>query len=259
MTLATLNLDPVSSSSQKRCRVAMYSDDTMGTGHFHRNLFVAQALSRSNPNTEILLIFGSRQDAAFEFPPGTDTLTLPAIYKNFNGRYQSRNLPVSLPELVRLRSSTICAALEAFKPDLLIVDNVPRGMNQELDATLKTLQTRGETRCVLGLHDVLDGSALIQDQWCKAANEQAVADYYDAVWVYADSATNAPFDLKSLIAKFFAKVRYVGDFFRGGQSAGSTHDGGDSNAPNRLSVLVRELLDLSTVSYPHLAPSGSQY
>ena len=191
-------------------RVALYSHDTMGLGHIRRNLLVAKALSLINPEVQILLINGVREAARFELPSNTDVLTLPAVYKRLDGRYRSRSLQVSLPELIRLRSNTICAALESFIPDILIVDNVPRGMGEELDVALATLCTHGRTRCVLGLRDVLDEPALVQSQWRKAANEQVILDYYDSVWVYGDSAVYDTVREYRFSPEVAAKVRYVG-------------------------------------------------
>ena len=49
----------------------------------------------------------------------------------------------------------IRAALDAFKPDIFIVDKLPRGVCRELDPALELLRRTG-TRCVLGLRDILD-------------------------------------------------------------------------------------------------------
>ncbi len=83
-------------------------------------------------------------------------LALPPLAKGADGHYTSRTLDVALQDLIGLRSHTIRAALEAFDPDALIVDNVPRGAMRELDGALQHLRLRGRTRCVLGLRDVLD-------------------------------------------------------------------------------------------------------
>ena len=137
-------------------RVALYSHDTMGLGHARRNLLIAQALATGASPPTILLIAGVREVTAFPLPPGTDQLTLPALGKSADGRYHARSLGLSLAEIVSLRQRTIAAALEAFEPDVLIVDNVPRGAVRELDPALAQLRRSGRTRCVLGLRDVLD-------------------------------------------------------------------------------------------------------
>ena len=173
-------------------RIALYSHDTMGLGHMRRNLLLAQSLCESSPNVIILMIAGAREAAAFPMPPNVDCLTLPALSKNRNGHYSCRHMAISLPEMAMVRSGAIRAALEAFEPDVLIVDNVPRGAVRELDATLKSIRGRGRTRTVLGLRDIIDDPAVVRAEWRMAANEQTILDYYDAIWVYGDARVCNP-------------------------------------------------------------------
>jgi predicted glycosyltransferase len=155
-------------------------------GHMRRNALLAQSLATSLPRPVILMIAGSRQAGALPLPDGVDQVTLPALRKEGPGSYRARHLDVSLDEIVALRAETIRVAVECFCPALLIVDNVPRGALGELDPTLELLRARGTTRCVLGLRDVLDQPAVVKREWLAAGNQQAIRDYYDAVWVYGD-------------------------------------------------------------------------
>jgi predicted glycosyltransferase len=170
----------------RRARIALYSHDTMGLGHMRRNLLLAQALCASPLNAVILLIAGAREAAAFPMPHGVDCLTLPALSKDGEGQYGCRHMSISLKQIILLRSAAIRAAVDAFQPDVLIVDNVPRGAVRELDATLSSIAARGCTRVVLGLRDVLDDPGVVRAEWRRAANEQAILDFYDAIWVYGD-------------------------------------------------------------------------
>ena len=181
-------------SNVQQARIALYSHDTMGLGHMRRNLLLAQCLCASTLNVAILMIAGAREAAAFAMPSNVDCLTLPALSKHGNGQYSCRHMPISLQEIVTVRSSAIRAALEAFDPDVLIVDNVPRGAVHELDATLKSISASGRTRVVLGLRDVLDDPAVVRSEWRASANEQAILDYYDAIWVYGDARVCDPAD-----------------------------------------------------------------
>ena len=157
-----------------------------------------------------LLIAGAREASAFGLPAGADCLTLPCLAKDEGGRYHSRRLDMALEELVFLRSSAIAAALEAFAPDVLIVDKVPRGAVRELDPSLRWLQASGRTRCVLGLRDVLDDPATVCREWSEAANEEAIAAYYDAIWVYGDTAVYNPVREYDFPPHVAAKVRFTG-------------------------------------------------
>lgn len=169
-------------------RIALYSHDTMGVGHVRRNLLIAQMLARPPLSATVLLIAGAREASAFLMPPGVDCVTLPSLYKSSNGQYRSRALDLATDHLIDLRAQTIRSALNAFAPDLFIVDKEPRGALGELGPTLEDLRANGRTRCVLGLRDVLDDPATVCREWTLAKSESAIREYYDAVWVYGDPA-----------------------------------------------------------------------
>ena len=139
--------------SARRIRVALYSHDAMGIGHLRRNLLIAKALgdacAKRGDELAMLLLVGAREATLFEIPPGADCLALPAIAKSSDGEYHPRSLGVDLEELVQLRSSTIQASLHAFAPDVLIVDKLPRGVANELDAAMQALPPH--TRSVLAV------------------------------------------------------------------------------------------------------------
>ncbi len=169
-----------------RPRVAFYSHDTMGLGHLRRNLLIAQTFACSPLRAVPLMVAGMREANAFSLPPGTDCLTLPALRKDELGQYQARHLDVSLTDVIAVRAGAIRAAVEAFNPDLMIVDKVPRGAMGELDDTMRFLRTRRKTHCILGLRDVLDDPKTVHNEWVKADNDGAIDEYYDQIWVYGD-------------------------------------------------------------------------
>ena len=216
----------------------------MGLGHGRRNCLIAQALAGSPSRPAILLILGVPEASAAALPPGVDCLTLPALRKDGDGQYHARRLSLSLGDLIGLRSQTIQAALDAFGPDVLIVDNVPRGAAGELDWALRSLRAgtggrRGRTRCVLGLRDVLDDPAAVRREWARAANEDTIRRYYDAVWVYGDPAVYDPVREYDFSAEVAAKVRFTGYFDQCARLAGAQARSADplaglALAPGRL-------------------------
>lgn len=218
---------PVHRASPRRPRVALYSHDTMGIGHVRRNLLIAQVLAGPPLNATVLLIAGAKEASAFAVPPGVDCLTLPALYKTADGRYQTRSLGVPLDHLVALRSRAIDAALRAFRPDVLIVDKEPRGALRELEPALKSLRDSGRTRCVLGLRDVLDDPAVVRREWDAAGNGEAVRSFYDAVWVYGDPGVYDLVRECRLGPALRDKVAYTGYLDAGVRLAGSA----DADAP----------------------------
>ncbi|MBI3966344.1 MAG: glycosyltransferase [Chloroflexi bacterium] len=193
-----------------RPRVALYSHDTVGLGHTRRNLLIAQALAAPPCQATILLVCGAREACSFALPEGVDCLTLPALSKDTGGRYASRRLNLPLSRLVDLRAEAIRAALVAFGPEVLIVDKVPRGALGELDPTLADLRASGQTRCVLGLREVLDDPTAVREEWWRDGNEAAIGAYYDAVWVYGDPRVYDPVREYQLGPEVKSKVRYTG-------------------------------------------------
>jgi predicted glycosyltransferase len=193
----------------RRLKIAMYSHDAMGLGHLRRNLLIAQAL-RSRLGATVLMIAGAWEAGLFELPEGVDCLTLPALRKDSDGRYESKRLGVSFDELIGLRGRTIDATLRAFEPDLLVVDKVPRGIGGELADVLGRLRRAGRTRCVLGLRDILDDAAAVRGEWRAEGNEEAVGRWYDGVWVYGDRAVYDAVKEYGWSARVAAKVRYTG-------------------------------------------------
>jgi predicted glycosyltransferase len=205
-----LDRPALNSAPVGRCRVAFYSHDTMGLGHLRRNLLSAHALACSALRAISLLVAGIREATAFPLPPRADCLTLPSLRKDTRGQYQSRSLDVSLKDVIAVRSGVICAAIDAFEPDVMIVDNVPRGAMQELDATLRRLRARGRTKCVLGLRDVLDEPSTVRREWAKASNEEAIKDYYDEIWAYGDPDVYDVVRECQFSPEIAAKVRFAG-------------------------------------------------
>ncbi len=199
----------------RKLRVVLYSHDTMGLGHMRRNILMAQALANSDLSVSVLLIAGAHEASYFRMPTGVDCLTLPALRKEANGQYRSRHLDVSVQKLTDVRAKSICAALEAFEPDVFIVDKEPLGANGELELTLKRLRNRGYTRFVLGLRDVLDKpisvSRKVRCESCMS-KEDDIRNYYDAVWIYGDPNI---YDLASecgFSPDIVEKVDYTGYF-----------------------------------------------
>jgi predicted glycosyltransferase len=206
------DLDAVAhpAARSRPCRVALYSPGMVGLGHMRRNQLIARALANSSLDLTILMIAEARQAGAFAMPPGVDCLTLPAIREETVGQCRPRYLGISLEELIALRANAIRAALEAFDPDVLIVDNRPRGAVRELEPALEGLRQRGGSRCVLGLRDILDDPVAVEHEWRRSGCDDAIHDYYDVVWVYGDPAIYDPVREYHFSSDVAAKVRYVG-------------------------------------------------
>lgn len=180
-----ISAETATDRARRKPRIALYSHDALGMGHMRRNSLIAQTLAGLPGKAVVLLISGAKELNAMTLAPGIDCVTLPALMKDGSGEYRPRNLEIPRSDLTAIRARTIQAALEAFQPDLFIVDKLPRGSFGELDPALTSLRRAG-TRCILGLRDILDDPATVEREWQEARGEEAVAEYYDAVWVYGD-------------------------------------------------------------------------
>lgn len=204
-------------------RIALYSHDALGLGHLRRNLVIAGALAR-RAGTSTLLVTGMREAAAFPAPDGVDYLTLPGFEKDAAGQYRPRFLNTTTERLAALRAKTMAAALEAFAPDVLIVDKHPLGLHGELAPALDALADGG-TRCILGLRDVLDDPRRVNAEWQSVGGEDLVRTLYDGVWIYGDPRVYDVVRECRLGEVVAAKARFTGYLGLGRTAAPPPADG----------------------------------
>ena len=205
-------------------RIALYSHDTMGLGHIRRNLLIASTLSTLTPSPSILLISGTPESLRLNRPHGSDIMVLPGYRKDEYGGYHSRSLGVDKERLAAIRGSAISSALRAFAPDVLIVDKVPTGACNELIQTLRLLKDSGKTRLILGLRDILDDPTPTEAEWEKGGYEQAIATFYDDIWIYGDPAV---FDMRreySFSRQLRERAKYLGYLARPSNSRAKPKD-----------------------------------
>lgn len=182
---------PAPGSTSPSRRVALYSHDTQGLGHVRRNIEIARSLLRARPATDVLLLSGAAEAVNLPRPDGTELVVLPSVSKSRQGEYSATALDLGLEELLGLRGAMVAAAVEAFRPDLLVVDKEARGLHGELDRALEVAaRTPGAggrpTRVVLGLRDVLDAPLAARRDWERSETSRTVLESYDEIWVYGD-------------------------------------------------------------------------
>ncbi len=165
-------------------RLLFYSHDTFGLGHFRRSLTIASHLRHHLPEISVLILTGLETAYAFETPSGIDFVKLPAVKKVGPDEYRSRHLRISFNRVRRLRENLIKAVAKSFDPHMLIVDNVPRGVQGELLPTLEFLRKhRPSTKIVLTLRDVLDAPEQIVPLWREWGVYDLLERSYDEIWV----------------------------------------------------------------------------
>ncbi|MGC6396557.1 hypothetical protein ACMXY6_09870 [Pasteurella multocida] len=126
----------------------------MGLGHIRRNMLLAQSVLQACPNADILLLSGVKESGSFKLPKGADTVTMPSYFKTAEGKYIPSSLSNNIERLVEVRRQIIYSTLDLFEPDIVVINNVPRGAMNELDTVLPVLASRG-AQIVLGLRDIM--------------------------------------------------------------------------------------------------------
>jgi predicted glycosyltransferase len=194
----------------RRPRIALYSPGMIGLGHIRRNVAITQALTETDPPPVILLIAESREASIFVIPKGVDCITLPALRKEIDGKLSSRYLDIEFADLVRIRSRLIQTAIEEFMPDIFIVDHLARGAHGELDAALQYLRDNTQTKCVLGMRDIIGDASKVREDCANDGTFEAIQKYYNSVWVYGDRRICDVVQEYGIPRRVAAKVRYVG-------------------------------------------------
>ncbi len=202
-------------------RLAFYSHDTYGLGHYRRSLKIADAIAAQIGPLRGLFLTGSSWSHLFTPPRGFRVVKLPPVVKVDRGVYASREPGKPLATTLRQRVRRIGRTLAAFGPDLLIVDNVPCGLHGEVLPALRALKKGGGVRLILALRDILDRSDAITAEWQRAGAEEALVELYDEIWVFGDDEDVRTLVLSGPLAPAGEKVYACGRLgHRAGPEAG---------------------------------------
>lgn len=173
-----------------------------------RNLNVASALVEGCPRASVLLVTGSESLDSLVVPPSVDVLRLPGLRKINNDRYSARRLGVGDDDVRRLRAGLLAAAVEGFRPDVLLADKHPAGVHGELTPALDAVRALGG-RAAFGVRDVLDGAAETERSW-RDGTLDAVLRYHDLVLVYSEQELLDPLANSGLAGRATPEARYCG-------------------------------------------------
>ena len=135
-----------------------------------------------DPRASVILATSAEHADSLGVPDGVDLLRLPSLRKVDNDRYEPRRLAIPGADLTALRAGILAAAVESYRPSVLLVDKHPLGVGGELRTALQRLREQGG-RAVLGLRDVLDDPATVRAEWTPARTA-LVLEHYARVLVY---------------------------------------------------------------------------
>jgi len=192
-----------------RQRILIYSHDTFGLGHLRRCRAIAAALTRAHASMSVLILSGSPVIGAFSFPERVDFVRLPGVLKLEDGGYRAQTLDMRLDDVIAVRAALIEAAVEAFAPDLVIVDKEPLGLRGEFGPGLRQAKRAG-AKLVLGLRDVLDDAEALAAEWQRKKVGPALASLYDEIWIYGAEHVYDPLRGLTLAEGIAGKTVYTG-------------------------------------------------
>lgn len=193
-------------------RAILYSHDGVGLGHVRRNLAIADAVTRLDDQSSVLLVCSTDQVDSLVIPPRVDVLKLPGVRKTAALGYAAHRLPMTEGETWSLRSGLIASATRSFAPQLLLSDKHPHGAHGELREALGALHAAGG-RAVLGLRDILDDPATVRAEWERGRVLAAIASDYDRVLVYGSPDVLHParaYGMPPAVADLLRFCGYVG-------------------------------------------------
>jgi predicted glycosyltransferase len=89
---------------------------------------------------------------------------------------------MSWEEVRSLRATLLTAAVESYRPDVILADKHPLGVCGELQDALEAARERG-ARAALGLRDVLDEPAAVRAEWEAHGVFERIHELYDRVLI----------------------------------------------------------------------------
>jgi predicted glycosyltransferase len=190
-------------------RFIFYSHDGLGLGHIRRNLALAAAVVETAPEASVLVVTGSEEVGRLGVPPNVDVVKLPGLRKLANECYAPRRLPGSDADVLALRSAQYVAAVESFRPRVMLVDKHPLGAGGELRRALGILKAAGG-HAALGLRDVLDEPATVRAEWSAGGIREAIEAFYERLLVYGTPSAVDLIDAYGLPPGALRRVRHTG-------------------------------------------------
>jgi predicted glycosyltransferase len=192
-------------------RIVLYTHDTLGLGHAQRVAKLASGLTQADADTRCLILTGLEKPGLIPPSNRIDFVRVPGVIKTGVEKYKSRRLGVPLSMLTSIRSNVFNASVESFRPSILIVDNVPLGMNGELLPLLEQLKAkRRPVKTVLLLRDVLDSPRHIKSIWARRGDYDALCRLYDLILVFSQPEIFNPVEAYDFPAAAARKTRFCG-------------------------------------------------
>ncbi|MBK7641929.1 MAG: hypothetical protein IPJ19_02590 [Planctomycetes bacterium] len=164
-------------------RVHLHSPVDSGLGPLRRVMTLAEALSVAFPTCQVLLTTGSPCATWFPAPEGVTLVKLPELDAGGRAPASSRSHAAGAPSAADLRKQLVLQVHRAWAPQILIVDQEPLGLADELDPILREAPARG-LKTILGLRDAFACNEAMPTQWREPRTRKALVEEYDRILVF---------------------------------------------------------------------------
>lgn len=167
-------------------RVLIYTQDSFGLGHLRRASHLANALVERRQDLTVLMMVDSPVAPFFELSPRIDFIKLPSIVKVDAGVFRPGRLAAEYSQVNKIRSAMISEILRHFQPDVMLVDHMPGGANNELLPSLEMAEREKlHTKFVLGLRDIIDDPSVTCSLWDREKVYETMERFYSTVLIYS--------------------------------------------------------------------------
>jgi predicted glycosyltransferase len=194
------------STTNGRTKIMFYVQDSWGLGHLQRVSKLARALQ---DEAECLILCGQRE-AGWVIPDRCEYLHIPSLNNllferaQFLGKRQF--LQLSRQQAIAFRRTFIERAIETFRPDVIVVENLALGMLDELSGVLD----RTEAVKIFLTRGIIAHPSRVRRFMLRPNVEEALVTLFQASIVACDRRV---WDLDSeyhLGAPLAGKLEYVG-------------------------------------------------
>jgi predicted glycosyltransferase len=187
----------------------MYWHNGRSLGHTAESAKVAAGLIGASPGgVSVAGITGAYRGLDM-LPAGVDVVKLPSFsnYDRASGWQLAGRQGLAPDELFRLRADLIDVFLRHYAPDVLIVNHLPRGAEDELVPALSRPRTG---KRILTLRGILFDREKTRREYFTDEGTSWIADRFDAIHVHTDPRVFRLEDAYDVPGVLRSRIRYTG-------------------------------------------------
>lgn len=170
--------------------VLIYTHNTRGLGHAARAVAIASQLSKLSIRPNIICVGGVDLGATGWIPPFVEYVKLPSYSLiNSPAGYSLGSATLNIPkkQLTDIRSALINTLLNKYNPNLVIVDLLPKGKQNELAEPLKKWKKKHPNSALcFSLRGIIGSNKYATKNVLDNSSRNFLEKYYDRIWVFSD-------------------------------------------------------------------------